>query len=157
MININEMSCCAFQEIDGVEDYDDPKDFLLDLCREIWPERRVTYGEKNMPSAFYVFTGVIKVKRGNLSSTGMVERVAEYIKKHKLGALSKGPSRVNRINHPDHTVRGYIWAPSEDKLWKWWRANQDESDKENYKESLREARGDYAVGYGGYGGYPTYY
>ena len=153
MLQIKGLTCCAFQEISGIEEVNDPKESLLQLCRHVWPERRIDYGDKIHPSAFYLIHGVVKIAEDDYydeeDEIGAVERLATFIRKNKLGTIVAGPTRKNRVNEPGHSVRGYIWAPSEDNLWAWWKQNRSKKDAEVHAKSVKEAKSEGGI-YGSY-------
>ena len=154
MLQFKGLTCCAFQEISGIEEVNDPKESILQLCRHVWPERRIDYGDKVHPSAFYLIHGVVRVDEDDEDcydedEIGAVERLAKFIRKNNLGTIIAGPTRTNRVNEPGHSVRGYIWAPSEDNLWEWWEQNRSKKDAKAHAESVKEARIDGAI-YGSY-------
>ena len=128
-MHIKLLSCCAFNELTGLQDGDSPKEYMLKLCKYIWHTPILNtyfYVEKAHPSAFYIFNGVVRVKDGDYfgGQFGAVEAFAKFIKKYKLGVVKAGPARYNRVNDPGHLVKGYIWAPSERNLWKWFQENK---------------------------------
>lgn len=144
MLQFKGLTCCAFQEISGIEEVNDPQESILQLCRKVWPERRIDFGDKIHPSAFYLIHGVVKVDEDDYydyhDAIGAVEELAKFIRKNKLGTIVAGPTRKNRVNEPGHSVRGYIWAPAEDNLWEWWKQNRTKDDTKAHAKSVKEAR-----------------
>ena len=146
-MQFKRLTCCAFEEINGVEEVNDSKESLLEICRHVWPERRVTYGDRVKPPAFFLLHGVVGVDEDSDeycgyddNELGAVERLATFIKKHDLGTIVAGPTRRNRVNEPSHKVRGYIWAASDKNLWTWFQENKIEADKLKFEKSLKEER-----------------
>ena len=139
MLQFKGLTCCAFQEISGIEEVNDPKESLLQLCKHVWPERRIDFGDKIHPSAFYLINGVVKVDEDdyydNDDAIGAVEELAKFIRKNKLGTIVAGPTRKNRVNEPGHSVRGYIWAANENSLWKWYQENIEPKERQQKKIS----------------------
>jgi len=142
-LQIQQMMCCAFCEISGLEEIDSPKKSMQELCQNIWPDRRVEYGDRVKPSAFYIFNGVVGTRPDSEEDdyyelNDAIEDFASFIKKNRLGTMVAGPTRYNRRNEPDHKVKGYIWAPNEEALWKWYQENRE--DKEEYEARVKDAR-----------------
>lgn len=145
-------ACCAVMELDYIQDEKTPPDVLSSVCRQIEDEQSLgsydyqlgRYIRKPVsalkPSAFYTFTGVERVKKPAVppsinrgtERTGYGKKFANYIKKHRLGVLVESPVRANRVNHPDHFVKVWVWAPSEKALNKWWRKHKVDRAEDNY-------------------------
>lgn len=116
-MNINETSCCAVQELEWIQNAS-PRNIIRavyrDAITEIYNGYTLTYENQLELKAFYIFTAVKNVKRGGgrYIRTGYGQRLANFIKKHKLGTVTKSPARLNRTSHPDHQVEVFVWAPS---------------------------------------------
>lgn len=54
--------------------------------------------------------------RGGKFPTKYGESLAALIKENNLGEVVESPVRRNRVNHPKHDVRVYIWTPDIDGL-----------------------------------------
>lgn len=74
--------------------------------------------------AFYIFTGVVKTD--DKEPVGYGEAFEEFIRKNKLGTICRSVARVNRVNHPNHYVKVWVWAPSKDNLQAWWNKHKPE-------------------------------
>ena len=137
---LNNTSCCAVDEIDGLAHAGTPRQAMQDFCERLHinrpyePERdyngqfRSSYDyydrAETKPAAFYIFTGVEKVDEGgNRVATGYGSKFAAYIKEQGLGSVTESVARKNRVNHPDHTVKVWVWAPSEQGLKEWYKTN----------------------------------
>lgn len=122
--------CCAVSEIIHLSDHPTAKEaleeFLSNYSNGGYYDNNYRWvnGEKidwTEIDAFIVFTGVEKTYRGAWHGIqkGYTKRFASYIKRHKLGDVTCSVLRRNRVNHPDHGVRVYTWAPSIQGLKKW--------------------------------------
>lgn len=112
-----ELQCCAVHELVDISDYSNPRDAMRKLCELVRPDRL---------EAFYIFTGVVRFKADSDDFGANVTygpNFAAYIREHKLGIVSGSCIRSNRVNHPDHFVKVWIWAPSVHGLKLWWKAN----------------------------------
>jgi len=72
--------------------------------------------------AFYVFTAVIAA-RGSGPQRKYGDEFAAFITANRLGDIVVTMDRNNRKNVPSHKIRGWVWAPSEANLKKWWAKN----------------------------------
>lgn len=129
---INRLQCCAITEI-----YDlgltegNPTQVMLKFCEKVMKVDTSGgnyYSPKKVgpnPGAFYVFSEVVRIRKDSRDSykpkhDGYGARFAKFIKENKLGALVETPNRCNRLNHPDHTIKVYIWMPAKRSLMAWW-------------------------------------
>lgn len=121
------LGCCAVQEMLNIGDSESPEQILKDL-REILYTRWDDEDSRRKPSAFYVFTGVVKFDDDdtNENGTDYSENFWKFIKKYRLGPVTRSVARKNRVNEPGHTVRVYVWAPAERNLKRWWKQNLPE-------------------------------
>jgi hypothetical protein len=53
-------------------------------------------------------------------------RFAAYICKHRLGTVIVGGTAPNRINHPTHVIRLWVWTPNPDRIKAWWKKHKKE-------------------------------
>jgi hypothetical protein len=129
-MEIHDLCCCAVHELNILSTYSTPKEAMLAFCKlhvSRYGYNGVTKGGLYTPGAFYIFTGVVKFRDdsddyGEDTSYGL--NFAAYIKEQRLGVVSSSCRRVNRVNHPDHTIKVWIWAPSVKRLRLWWEANK---------------------------------
>lgn len=132
----HNLNCCAVGEISLLEHYEGaPEKAMKDFCKgfeqpsyALGTYRRI--GSKlGDISAFYVFTGVVGNKDGD-DDGDYVEEVsygpefAAYILKNRLGRVVESPARYNRVNHPTHLVKVWVWAPSVAGLNTWWEKHK---------------------------------
>lgn len=135
-MEIVQLNCCAVDEIVRLSDYkDDPKEAMKDFCEEIreqefdyYSYHQNRYGPP-IPGSFYIFTEVVRAKTKRLP-TGYGAKFAKFIQDNNLGELSISVARANRVNHPDHIVRVYTWAPHKTNLISWWRKNRDRNEED---------------------------
>lgn len=120
-------ACCAIDEITGLEHDKTPEKALKGLFARYL--RYGQYPEKNI-DAFYIFSGVVKYEdpKEDWDKTGIkyAQNLAELIKREKLGRIATLPAEWNRVNHPDHKVKVYLWRPDPIRLIAWMK---------NYKEN----------------------
>lgn len=142
-------ACCAVEEIDGLANWDDPKDAMTDLCERMLKDadgydERVYRNKQSGPNdlivpGFITFTAVVGyTDKAEKHTYG--PKFAAFIKRHNLGTVVESPVRVNRMNHPTHKVKVYVWATSLDGLTKWWVKNDPQKGKREV-QSYPEDRG----------------
>lgn len=125
-MNTKELECCAVHEISHLSDHKTPEDAMKDFCSD----HSIYGGKMGNLGAFYIFTGVLKIKAGSTDYLSRNRNVdygpafAAFIKANKLGIVVGSPSRINRANHPDHTVKVWVWCPSIAGLNRWWGQNR---------------------------------
>lgn len=116
------ITCCAVGEIVDLNDYEGKPEEAMKVFVNNF---RCYGGAISGFSAFYVFTGVVRCSASKYDcgckKHSYGKEFAAYIKKHRLGVLRESPGRVNRVNHPEHTVKVWVWAPSERRLIEWWK------------------------------------
>lgn len=130
MVSLEDMGCCAFTEVVDIKGTT-PLNVLKHICRESSQNylnaQTKMWHRRLMLSAFYVFTAMVENTRSG-RETDYGQSLAAYIRKNKLGKVMMTPARVNRVNHPTHMVRGWIWMPEVDMMSAWWEANGDKYD-----------------------------
>lgn len=130
-MKIEDTRCCAVKEIANLSDHASPEDAMESFCRnevDGYNGESTSPSDLQTPSAFYTFTGVIGHRGGRGGGVNPYyqanftygPRFADYIRRHKLGAVTSSVARVNRLNHPTHLIRVWMWAPSERNLKRWW-------------------------------------
>lgn len=135
-IEIQDMLCCAAIEINGLDEFKgDSKKAMLDFCvnYDNYDDYYGTTGFSD-PGAFVIFTGIVKIddnKYDNHSKdpyreygTSYGQSFADFIVKNKLGQVVRSVARRNRVNHPNHFVRVWVWAPNYTNLRKWYKENK---------------------------------
>lgn len=123
------MNCCAVEELVNLNVYEGkPEEAMRNFCKNHAPSARF-HNPKGFTgvAAFYVFSGVVEYRNpkewGDISKVDQVHYgpdMAAYIKKHRLGVIRESPGRLNRVNHPNHLVKVWVWAPSVEGLRRWW-------------------------------------
>jgi hypothetical protein len=112
-MDVTTMNCCACQEINYISDCDTAEEAMLEFAE---------HNGKYL-SAFYIFTGLIKNGR-NVDPGGKVcQGFAKIIEDNELGELVESPAKPNRLNHPTHKVKIWIWMPNRKKLAAWFKKN----------------------------------
>lgn len=132
MLEIMDTSgCCAVREICNLSSEPNAKTAMKNWCEyELMDEDDSDYhyypGEeryRQIPYAFYTFTGVIKHTDGRSrppQNGRYGPEFARLIKRYKLGKLTQSVLRANRVNDPQHFVRIWTWAPSIKNCKKWY-------------------------------------
>ena len=130
-MRINQMHCCAFNEISNLSFSGLPREAMREFCRLESDDayRHNMYISRLNLGAFYVFTAVIKItgepnNRSIYAPRAYGREFADYIKQEKLGKVTMTTVRLNRKNEPTHQVRGWVWAPSLKAMTAWWEKNK---------------------------------
>lgn len=123
-MNVTATQCCGVQEIYGLSHHGTPEEAMIAMCKAIWGERTApTDGEyARKPYGLYTFTGVIEHSDGTevVPNPHYGPRFATFIRKNNLGKVRASTPAPNRVNHPTHIVRLWVWAPDEKHLKGWW-------------------------------------
>ena len=119
-----DTACCAMGEIGDLNLHKTPEDAMKAFCKQFTDY--YSKSELHDIGAFYIFSGVVRCQEGNAdgcrcSNHDYAPKFAEYIKERGLGIVKESPGRRNRVNHPYHTVKLWIWAPSVKALQTWWK------------------------------------
>lgn len=124
-MELNQMNCCAFNEIDYLEGYQGKPEWAMahfvGQCNEEEYENGVMKDNYRF-GAFYIFTAMVKDREKGTTGTYGHE-FAAYIRAHNLGRVIETPQKLNRKNEPDHWVKGWIWMPNVRNLKAWMKAN----------------------------------
>jgi hypothetical protein len=115
---VDETGCCAVDEIHELSVHGSAEEAMIGFIRAVYDSDRGYDLDEHIFSAFYIFTGVVK-QPGSNPKYG--PRFAAYIKRHKLGVVTESVARPNRVNHPDHVVKVWVWATSQRGLEAWAR------------------------------------
>lgn len=67
----------------------------------------VLYGVQPM----FMFSDAVEFKHG--------ERLARYIRRHKLGKVVSGPTVTNINDFAHHEIKAWFWVPDRDAVQKW--------------------------------------
>lgn len=128
----SDTDCCGVKIISSLEDHDDnPKGAMIAFCKlnaiqTYRDSKRVT--ELAKPAAFYIFTAVIGCAAPEERDCGCMHNYgnefADFIRVNKLGMIKETPSRRNRVNEPDHTIKVWVWSPNPKGLQAWWDENK---------------------------------
>lgn len=116
-------SCCGVAEISGIEDYK-AEDVIKQVCDEMFHTGQF-YG-------IIFFTGVTArdVDTEYSEKHDYVQKLAEYIKKHKLGSVKLSLVKKNPT-HPQNRVVAGMWSVSVTSLKKYakekWNMSEDDN------------------------------
>jgi hypothetical protein len=129
---VNSTQCCAVMELSGIASYNEPKQVVTRLCQTFrWnlaETDRWGYKQHSQPYAFYTFTSVERLKgTSDPVKIGYGKKLAEFIKANRLGEVKVSHGRYNRVNHPTHWVRVYVWSPHPKRLKEWYEKVKNES------------------------------
>lgn len=121
---LSSTGCCAVKEICDLSAHRTARAAMQAFCKS-----HKYYGEDKLGSisAFVTFTGVTKITKREYeqpSAPTYGQTFAKFIIDNNLGAVSESVSRVNRCNHPNHTVKVWVWCPSIKNLNAWWIKNK---------------------------------
>lgn len=131
-ITLYDLECCAGKEVAGLMNTKTPEQAMKEVCHGL----KKFGGNLGTPPGFILFSAIVKVdekaddlnneylSNHGLKNLGYGEAFAAYIKEHKLGTVTKCPARPNRINHPNHIVRMWMWCPDPKRLTAWWIENR---------------------------------
>lgn len=131
-MDIRNLSCCGIQELTDISDLPNPDSVIMRLVQQHYRPASRYYGARKPRlhrfSGFYIFSEVAVTydedNRARKSSkptcqVGYGKALARYIRTHKLGHVSASRTARNRVNHPDHGLIVYTWAPSQRGLRAW--------------------------------------
>lgn len=129
-MNIESTSCCAVEDINDLSSHNTPELAMREFCLGLEVEKDYNYYRSkkvlSQPAGFYIFTGVVRHSKGSgtpRQNGKYAPNFAAYILKHKLGSVVETTAHPNRVNHPDHWIKVYVWHPNETNLRKWWKKN----------------------------------
>lgn len=131
-MKIQGTSCCAVYDIEELRESDTAQEAMMDFCRHVYGTEHLLeprYNEVkkvcpedlryNSPDAFYMFTAVVGHKNSKHKPTYGPD-FAKLIENEGLGELVVSKARPNRMNHPDHLVKVWIWTPAASKVKAWY-------------------------------------
>jgi hypothetical protein len=105
-IGIDGLNCCGINEIDGIGDYpNEPEKIIEDVCN--------TYIEEQRKCAYYIFSDIGKKTAGI--------NLAEFITKNNLGLVTLLPTKINPNSR--HSLNMWIWSVNAANLKKYWKKN----------------------------------
>ena len=132
----NSESCCAVKEIYDLRDHDgDSSKAMLEFCCL----QRIYGGDGELSLAsFYLFSGVERFignpypkpegkskwqidEWKDLIKKRYASKFAKFIRENKLGRVVTLPGAPNRLNHPKHIVKVFLWTPNVEALTKWYQ------------------------------------
>ena len=122
-MEVRATSCCGLKELSWIQSETTPAGDVKAFCQH-HKGLQGTLNKASIPG-LVLFTSVEKLSKSATYTvkTGYGSKLAAYIVRNKLGTVTKSPMRVNRVNHPDHHLVGYFWAPSIAGLERWWKTN----------------------------------
>lgn len=130
MVNIefNGMSCCGMVELHGIGDGYSPKQVIQAYCYE--------NGGGKKPNAFVIFSAHVGStgQEAKLSQhdTSYGRKLADYIRRHKLGAVTESKLSPNWRNHPTHLLKVWTWAPDPKTLDPWYKKHPHQDDDDDF-------------------------
>lgn len=124
-MELEHTQCCAVEEIADLSYHSTPEEAMTEFIEAI-KEASDDRCDSNDPllsmevPGLITFTGVVRCRHKDRDcKTGYGEAFAAFIRKNRLGTVTASAMRPNRINHPEHTVRLWVWAPSPRNLVRW--------------------------------------
>ena len=121
---IDDTCCCAMNQIDNLSGHRTAKDAMLDFCERVTDDEDDGWDETptfSSLAAFYVFSGEVKRTDGTKVPLGgkYGPNFADFIKRNKLGSVVCTEAHPNRVNHPKHIVKIWVWHPDLKRLMAW--------------------------------------
>jgi hypothetical protein len=113
---INDTGCCAVMEIINLKFGGSPHSIMKRLDEEFYYDEIVKH---EIPS-FIIFTGVVGYTNSKVKPKYGPD-FKKFILKNKLGTVTETQAAPNRVNHPSHLVKVWVWTPAPMNLKKWWR------------------------------------
>jgi hypothetical protein len=119
-MDVQGLNCCAIREIDGLSNsgYRNNTELAFkDFCDEFyeyqdgWDDEDDYYDEENGTGAFIIFSQVEPSDYGT--------QFAEYIRKNKLGRVSKSRKKLNP--NSDNFVTMFVWEINREKTFKHYK------------------------------------
>ena len=95
-MTIRDTFCCGVKELDYIE-YESSREIMQEIY------------ESERDFAFILFTATSEMKEGR--------NLAKYIKKHKLGSVTRSPSRINPNTHNHISV--WVWSVNHNAINRW--------------------------------------
>jgi hypothetical protein len=141
-LEINNMKSCAVQEIHRLENYNhDPKGAMISFCeQQLYSASGLKWqGFSTKPNQIfgaYVFNAPIygSSPRDNTKppqppyGESYGDQFADFITNNKLGTVVATPVTWNRVFHPDHGNKVWVWCPDQDALKAWYAPYKAERD-----------------------------
>lgn len=127
MLLIKHTACCAVDEIFQLSHHTTAKDAMKAFCKRVYEEHAGTMlGRPKITQALYLFTGVIRHTDGSKPETNFTygPEFAQFIKDNGLGKVRASFSAANRLNHPTHVVKAWLWRSNEKAVKTWWKKNK---------------------------------
>lgn len=127
--------CCCINEIFGLQYHkNDAKAAMLEFCQAKDQKKVYGYGEDGAIMSLYghyIFSAVVKDDHNdgkgdnNTAPYGFTygDTFAKFIRDEGLGTVAESEPARNRVNHPNHHVKVYVWQPDLEGLQKWYKAN----------------------------------
>lgn len=125
---IENTSCCAVEDINGLSDHDTPEEAMEEFCEHYYDGH---YGPMSPLPGLILFTAVVGYT-DNKAKPSYGPNFKAFILKHRLGSVVESPLTTNRQNHPNHQIKAWLWRPNQKALQAWMtrvrKANPDHSD-----------------------------
>lgn len=125
-MNLGYTQCCAVREIANLSGHPSALDAMKAFCKQIW-DPAYNGNPTSKLHGHFIFTGVVKHTDGSkITRDGKYgPEFAAYIKKHSLGDVVESKAASNRVNHPSHLVKVWVWSPHPVNLKKWYAKNTE--------------------------------
>lgn len=106
MLQINtDIGCCGIQEIEDISYNTENPERTIGIVAK-------TRFDDQCSCAFYIFSDT------NMNKKKAGKNLAKYIKKHKLGTITKPTARINP--NTGHSVTMWIWSVNKAKFKEYW-------------------------------------
>ena len=140
---IRSTGCCGVQELQYISSHPTPQEVLKDLCDRMRKPAKTTaeqhYALSGKPHGHYIFTGVIRHRKGEGAPTQDGKygpNLMAYIRQHNLGTVVESAEGPNRVNHPTHIIKVWVWTPAPRMLQAWYEANYGKRSKTAERPSV---------------------
>lgn len=130
--------CCGVEEIHDLSSHSTAEETMMGLCDALtydgYNDREYRHGSSHSGDliipGLITFTGVVGYTDVTRANVTYGPNFAAYIKRHKLGQVTCSSISTNRVNHPTHKIRLWVWKPSISGLIKWWKKHGPPVEKE---------------------------
>lgn len=142
-MEIRSMGCCGVREIAGLK-YLTGRDGMI----------KVLCGDKTSWSGSY-YGGILSSLTVAPTCLGQFifteadvpginynygQQFAAFIRKNKLGSVTKSRKTANNPNHPTHKITVWIWSPDCKRLWSWWEKTKEYKAIQKAREAAEQKR-----------------
>jgi hypothetical protein len=136
---------CAAHVIGYLNEFEGPKDAMIAFCKT--HSDRYNGFEMRDPGAFILFTGVEDLTESDADyyrkkdgvdddnedysdeefpdpPLGYGGKFEKFILANDLGPVTGSELRPNRLNHPNHIDKMWVWCPDFERLKAWWEPHR---------------------------------